>query len=621
MLRSLLAPISLVFLISCSTGVNKIKKQYYDIDIINGIDKDEAITTALYYASLDEKFGTSSTKNISSSVVDNGQEWRVSLAHKSNGAPTISYLVNKRSGNATSLTENTSKITAPINFISSFESNTDKAGINSLENHALSASTKPQEKENFQIGIDEEPVRSLLDLPNKSAETQNESVLAFPNRDILASSDASINIDIEEPARSFDLSEAQEIQNEALLAFPNRDISAPADENIDIDIEEPVQSLDLSNKTTETEKESVIAFSDYDISEPSDQRIDIDTDELISILSSNSRITSKTTNKSATKTFPKAMSKPIPKEVRTREIKEPQENNGPILIDAFPRDNRQQELEMSTIIDESARDITSVEVKIERNNNAFTSRPKESNRQPAKSRRLKQQTSLVSDSPSYKLKLLTGGFEKDLNNHITLKPDYDMDFSENISGEITKEAIQRIVITPEPIDDFEAQPTREFEDEPNFQPDPAPRPGTEFSLERNQQIARLSLSTSADEIIESRGNTITFEGAVRGNKGVIKLMDDTLIEGYRTSVTVYKLNGIEITKLAKYLELPTGKHTLVSRCFSTYDEAYNEDNNVFENEIELLITNAHEYILEAQTYRFNGNVECSASIYDIRDMR
>ena len=170
-------------------------------------------------------------------------------------------------------------------------------------------------------------------------------------------------------------------------------------------------------------------------------------------------------------------------------------------------------------------------------------------------------TSSVSDNPAYDLKLLSGGFEADFNNHITLKPDHSMDFSDD------------------------------------------PSDAGEFTVDTG------------------KGDTITVRGATRGNRGIIRLMKETVINGLRTRVSAFKLNGTQITQLIKNLELTPGKHTLTSRCYSSQEDAFDKTNNVFENKIEVVITNAHEYLLEAQTYQLRGEMECAASVYDLRDAR
>lgn len=104
MLRSFYTFIAVVLLSSCVSNTNNIKQRYYEINTTNGIDRKEAKATALYYAYLDKALTTTSTEKITSTITDNGSSWKVKVINMDErNKPAVSYLVNKKTGNAVPL--------------------------------------------------------------------------------------------------------------------------------------------------------------------------------------------------------------------------------------------------------------------------------------------------------------------------------------------------------------------------------------------------------------------------------------------------------------------------------------------------------------------------------------
>jgi hypothetical protein len=98
-------------------------------------------------------------------------------------------------------------------------------------------------------------------------------------------------------------------------------------------------------------------------------------------------------------------------------------------------------------------------------------------------------------------------------------------------------------------------------------------------------------------------------------------MNETLENGYRTSVLPVELNGMKITQVARLYEIPPGTYTVITRCHTYFDEAYEEESYSYDNKIEITLAHRHEYVLEASTYPLDEKAECAASIYDVRDAR
>jgi len=837
MLKLSLLSILLLLTVSCSSSIHSIKKQYYNIDTINGIDRKEATTTALYHALMDNAFETSSAKNISAIVVNKRDAWLVNLTHKPSNK-TANYLINKKSGN----TKSQSERTAPVKFFSSFNENRVKVKINPLDDDSLPEAIRfddelinevVAEKENINYQ-DKNNVFRDFDAPQKEAKSETDTVIAFFDAEDPADNPKTISD--EDPGHSFELPRnSQKTDEKPILTF------------------DYLESLKAKNKTPdpsinieETDGKTAIAFynAEDDLAKNSsqrtlnrepdrnntriivaeldgDKRISIDSDDFISILSSNDRISSRRNRKPTSRPRPRqetslssspgqgTISTNVPSNISNNKSKststqnKQRANTSPEFVDAFPRADSEQlqlaseirELQSTEFVVESEE----IPVQVTENQNDFQDIFKNSasdndldqnqsitsstlqdfrdqprgeisrefsqpeftqeftqettpntqtdtfqyaeeeknlggeisiafyedeassrstpvqlagvtveNRQPLSNnqtiRIIQSQpantnnTSTMSDSPTYDLKLLTSGFDSDIGNHITLKADHDMDFSEDlvdfptedepstyqtyendISSEIAREAIQRVVETPQAMDQFadteqeeiddifstktdrqtiesqrqeiarfkerekNARRRREIEKEleglkqterselerfkkrerNKTRKEQIEKEIAELSARRDMQLARLSKRSTPPPSMDLKivGDTVTVLGAYRGNRGIVRMMKVSEVDGVYTRVAAFKLNGRKISQLTKNLELTPGKHTLTSRCYSSDNDDFDRNTNAYENTIEVVIENAHEYLLEAQTYQFDGQTECAASIYDLRDAR
>jgi len=821
MLKLSLLSILLLLTVSCSSGIHSIKKQYYNIDTINGIDRKEATTTALYHALMDKAFETSSVEDISATVVNKRDAWLVSLTHRPSNK-MVNYLIDKKSGNAKAQSEST----APIKYFSSFNENRVKVKINPLDDNTLPEAIRFEDEFVYDVidvaavttAVKENNVFRDFDAPQDKAKSETDTVIAFFDAEDLT--DDPKTISDEDPGHSFELPKnSQKTDVEPILTF------------------DYLESLEAKNKTVgrsanfekSDQNNTRIIVTELD----DDKRISIDSDDFISILSSNDRISSRRNRKPTTRPRkeislysnpgPVTISTNLPtntsskvsnntsvnnkKTKMTSRQKKQRADTNPQFVDAFPRadsnqlrhENDIRELQSTGFVIEpgampeqatenqndfqdifksSASDndldqnqsITSStlqdfrdqprgEISREFSQPAFaqeftqettlntktdtfqyaeeeknlggdisiafyedeassqstavqTARVPVENRQPlsenqltrtAQSRSANTNTTTMSDSPTYNLKLLTGGFDSDIGNHITLKADHDMDFSEDladfpsedepstyqtyesdISSEIAREAIQRVVETPqavgqiasieleterEEIDDIfstktdsqtiesqrqeiarfkereqNARRRREIEKEleglkqtdrielerfrkrerNKTRKEQIEKEIAELSTQRDMQLAKLSNRSVPPPSMDLKvvGDTVTVLGAYRGNRGTVRMMKVSETDGVYTRVAAFKLNGRKISQLTKNLELTPGKHTLTSRCYSSHSDDFDSSNtNAYENTIEVVIQVGHEYLLEAQTYQFDGQIECAASIYDLRDAR
>ena len=545
MLRSLLISILSLVAISCASGLDNIQEKYYEIDPINGINKEEAITTAIYHASLDKIFKTTSEEKLSPSVKNKGKEWMVTLTHRSSAKTTSAiYLVNKVTGNATPLQQ----AIPPVNFASNVRDN-----------------------------------------------------------------------DI------------------AVKVTPAAKVKAPRATEFTAEI-----STDQAEITPISRPQNTANQASGNQSPPSSgARVSIDEDRLVGILSSNKKITKKRMRK-------------------TSKRKEQPQKTPPVTaskkktigyVDAFPRKTTKTPVNTNVKNDPKPLPASVVEAitKPQQQAGVNTNRKKrqveklspEPEKIPAPEKRPQRETIIAAESitktttkitnPIYKLKLLTGGFEADLNNHIKLSPDHDMDFSEDIQNEVAGTGANASMETDTDKTIAKVTPAEEaplhtpaIPDKPAMNTEPT-TPSTDTDRASPAIKLRIVDTTKAakspDLIVGIHNDTITFRGVTKENKAILRIMNETGENGYRTSVLPVELNGMKITQVARLYEIPPGTYTVITRCHTQFDEAYEEESYSYDNKIEITLAHRHEYVLEASTYPLDEKAECAASIYDVRDAR
>jgi hypothetical protein len=175
-------------------------------------------------------------------------------------------------------------------------------------------------------------------------------------------------------------------------------------------------------------------------------RVSIDEDRLVGILSSNKKITKKRMRKTSKRKEQPQKTPPVTTS----------KNKTIGYVDAFPRKTTKTPVNTNISNDPKPLPASVVEAITKpqqqagvNTNHKKTPVEKQSpvpEKSSAPEKRPQRETIIAAESitkattkianPIYKLKLLTGGFEADLNNHIKLSPDHDMDFSEDIQDEV-----------------------------------------------------------------------------------------------------------------------------------------------------------------------------------------
>lgn len=595
-------------------GGGNIKESYYDIKISDGISSDEAKTTALYHAKLDRKFNDVSPDSVSAQILSQGNFWRVTLAQdKGRTIDSATYLVNKINGNAKSIDNSA----PPINYTSNTGSKIIEDELSPLERNALSRHEKLRE----------------LNLARNAPEKEH------PNKDV-------------EEAKKHEGSEGSVSDSNMVRAFPPRSADNKVnmrkdDDNtrIDIDSESLVSILSSNNRITAKKpaasNERPRGLRPQDLNRTQQSATTTATKPATDVTAKTSR----DAPQSSASTQPgqtdgqgtrASQARPQPANTRSQQSNKTQRNIGPRFVDAFPRSGGgPTTASMNSSSGQSASRFTEANPEVARSQLSDTTQETMS--------AVNTQAPADPNHPVYQLKLLNEGFEKDLNNRIQLKPDHDMDFTEveDVTDEIAGEALALNVNNSRTLAEPGETVNKIIQDKPANNVDTRTLVidnslKSSGSITRDDfedivlpaepaaetQIASLGKPPSmAEPFFTSRGDIITFNGAEPGNKAVLRQMDEFVRDGYRTGVVPVKINDTEIRDEARLYELPPGTYTITMRCYSIYDAATNDKRYTYEHETELTMLNNHEYVIEAQTYRFDNHVECATDIFDVRDSR
>ena len=647
--------IAIIILPGCISSGSNVKQAYYDIRTTDGISTGEAKITALYHASLDRVFDNVSEDSLSAQILSQGNFWRVTLVqNKGNNIESATYLVNKINGNTKSATD----IDTPVNFTSNIDNKIVSDDLSDIEKRALSRHAKLRERNSERnslssdLIIENQPEENTTIATKAPSISESRSVRAFPPR----RADGKVNTPGNNNTARVNIDEESLV---TILSSNNR-ITKKASDNNRKNTSRGVsaQALNASRKPTITQRTGGDAAQALQAPQ---------TNTTTPTIPANTNLALKQT---APATSPV---KPQPREntkiannrstanqttvSRTSSESRSRRNLGPRFVNAFPGSGASQSAQLPIGSTLGATTGSSSSNALSRNTfnapprNTFKNSLDNNAKQPAQPVFANSRNAVASQNhPVYQLKLLNEGFDAELGNRIQLKPDHDMDFSddvtdnnaidnetsdtkvviENVADAIANEALTHNVspaatVLTEPGEtvsmltksgqiDTQSITQRDLDTDTLGSVTPKTKPDT--------QIASLGKPPSmAEPFFTTRGDTVVFKGATSGNKAILRKMEELVQDGYRTTAIPIMINGNKIQDEASFYELPPGSYTITMRCDSIFSASGNDKHYSYETEIQVAFVNSHEYILEAQTYRFDNQIECASDIYDIRDSR
>ena len=628
---------AVIILAGCfSGGGGNIKQAYYDIRITDGISTGEAKITALYHANLDRIFDDVSAESLSAQILSQGNFWRVTLVqNKGRGVQSAVYLVNKINGNTKSI--NDSDI--PVNFTSDLDNKVVSDELSDVERRALSRHAKLKERNAIRNSSANEAKteNSETITTNTPSISDSRSIRAFPPR----RADGKVNTPGNDDNTRVNIDEESLV---TILSSNNRitkNTTKQTDRNERPKAKRGVtpETLNAARAPVKTERKggSAAAALQSPQATPTSPQKSANTTMAankpapeIEQARSNTRTTNNTT----------ANRPPVNRssaDSRTRR------QIGPRFVDAFPKSGASTSAQLAT--GSTLGSLTPRNTFSSASRNAF----KNNESQPAQPVfENSSNTTTNQNHPVYQLKLLNEGFDAELSNRIQLKPDHDMDFSdkdasvavtntedsgvvviENVADAIANEALMHNV-SPATVLTEPGETVSKLTQGGHIDTQSINRPDPDINTLgsvtpmplQDTKIASLGKPPSmAEPFFTTKGDTVIFKGAKSGNKAILRKMKELVNDGYRTTVMPIMINGNKIRDEAAFYELPPGSHTITMRCDSIFTSSGNDKHYSYETEIKVAFVNAHEYILEAQTYRFENHIECASDIYDIRDSR